>query len=455
MLGRECHNESVKLWEVIDPERVVFLHSRDKLGVLAEMVEAAAKTAGPLDKDSILEGLRLREESLSSRISERIAFPHLHLPAFGRMVVGVGRADYGVHYDAGEDSQVRLVFLILGDANVPDEHLALLSDIAGTLRDDHLVESLLSADRPDDLYRLLATRDSLPVRAEADRISSCLLAHAAALAEEVEASTIILHVDTVSLPVVRQFVGSSMFASNRRTIVASFRPTAEPTLPKGFADHLLIPFPIPSRSSQSEIAILLALSRGLIDYADRVINVFGLPKTGVLDTVVVTDVGTEFETFVSVHQRPIGEVAQRGVLERVLQIGRELATHGREGSSVGALFVLGEHTQVLEHSSQLVMNPFKGYPENERNILDPSLDETIKEYALMDGAFIIRRDGVVESAGTFLGAPASPAQAPGLGARHAAAAGITAATDALAVAISESSAEIRIFKGGQLVLTIG
>ena len=101
------------------------------------------------------------------------------------------------------------------------------------------------------------------------------------------------------------------------------------------------------------------------------------------------------------------------------------------------------------------MNPFKGYPENERNILDPSLDETIKEYALMDGAFIIRRDGVVESAGTFLGAPASPAQAPGLGARHAAAAGVTAATDALAVAISESSAEIRIFKGGQLVLTIG
>ena len=150
MLGRECHNESVKLWEVIDPERVVFLHSRDKLGVLAEMVEAAAKTAGPLDKDSILEGLRLREESLSSRISERIAFPHLQLPAFGRMVVVVGRSDYGVHYDAGEDSQVRLVFLILGDANVPDEHLALLSDIAGTLRDDHLVESLLSADRPDD-----------------------------------------------------------------------------------------------------------------------------------------------------------------------------------------------------------------------------------------------------------------------------------------------------------------
>ena len=73
----------------------------------------------------------------------------------------------------------------------------------------------------------------------------------------------------------------------------------------------------------------------------------------------------------------------------------------------------------------------------------------------MDGAFVVRRDGVVESAGAFLGAPASPAQTPGLGARHAAAAAITAATDALAIAISESSGEIRIFKSGQLVLTIG
>ena len=218
---------------------------------------------------------------------------------------------------------------------------------------------------------------------------------------------------------------------------------------------MLIPFSVPSRSSQVEVAILLALSRGVIDHADRVVSVFGLPDTGVLDTVVVTDVGVEFETFASVRRQPLAEMAQRGVLERVLQIGRELATQGREGRPVGALFVVGDHERVRGHSSQLVMNPFRGYPDDERNLLDPALDETIKEYALMDGAFVVRRDGVVESAGAFLSAPASPAQTPGLGARHAAAAAITAATDALGIAVSESSGEIRIFEGGQLVLTIG
>jgi DNA integrity scanning protein DisA with diadenylate cyclase activity len=226
-------------------------------------------------------------------------------------------------------------------------------------------------------------------------------------------------------------------------------------LPTGFSDQVLIPFSVPSRSSQVEIAILLALSRGIIDHADRVISVFGLPTSGVLDAVVVTDVGVEFETFASVRHQPLAELAQRGVLERLLQISRELATQGREGRPVGGLFVVGDHERVLDHSSQLVMNPFHGYPDDDRNLLDPKLDETIKEYALMDGAFIVRRDGVVESAGAFLSAPASPEQIPGLGARHAAAAAITASTNALGIAISESSGEVRIFKGGQLVLTIG
>ena len=445
----------MKLREVVDAERVVFLHSRDKRGALAELVQAAARSAGRLDEEEVLAGLWKREAALSSRISDRIAFPHLQIPGFGRTVVVVGRSGEGIRYDAGDDGRVGLIFLILGDSLAPDAHLALLSDIAATLRDERLVERLLHAQRPEELYRLLATPDSAPARAGADRISARVLAHAAALASEVQASTIILHVDAVSRPLVRQFGGNGGFGDERRAILASSRPAAEASLPSGFADRVLIPFSVPSRSSQVEIAILLALSRGLIDRADRVVSVFGLPETGVVDTVVVTDVGVEFETFVSVRQRPLAEMAQRGVLERVLQIGRELATQGREGRPVGALFVVGDHARVLDHSSQLVMNPFKGYPDDERNLLDPRLDETIKEYALMDGAFVVRRDGVVESAGTFLGAPASPTQSPGLGARHAAAAAITAATDALGVAVSESSGEIRIFKGGQLVLTIG
>ena len=118
------------------------------------------------------------------------------------------------------------------------------------------------------------------------------------------------------------------------------------------------------------------------------------------------------------------------VFERLLTLASELGLEGREGRPVGTLFVVGDSDRVLSQSHQLVINPFHGYPEAERNILDPRLEETIKEFSAIDGAFIIRGDGVILSAGRYL-APQSKLDEPlpqGLGTRHEAAAAITMTT---------------------------
>ena len=55
------------------------------------------------------------------------------------------------------------------------------------------------------------------------------------------------------------------------------------------------------------------------------------------------------------------------------------------------------------------------------------MDETIKELSLIDGAFIVRGNGVVETAGSLIQAKANRIVLPGgLGTRHAAAAAINA-----------------------------
>ena len=103
----------------------------------------------------------------------------------------------------------------------------------------------------------------------------------------------------------------------------------------------------------------------------------------------------------------------------------------------------------------MIINPFKGYTEEERNVLDPSLKETIKELSKIDGAFIIRGDGVLVSAGTYIRTRIPPGDLPqGLGARHAAAAAITAVTQALAIAISESTRKVSLFKNGERIMEL-
>jgi diadenylate cyclase len=144
------------------------------------------------------------------------------------------------------------------------------------------------------------------------------------------------------------------------------------------------------------------------------------------------------------------------VFERLLTLAGELGAEGREGRPVGTLFVLGDSDQVLEQSRQLVINPFFGYPESERNILDPRLEETIKEFAAIDGAFIIRGDGVILSAGRYL-APAAKPEEPlsqGLGTRHEAAASVTVTTEALALCISQSTGTVSIYRRGRLMTDI-
>ncbi len=116
---------------------------------------------------------------------------------------------------------------------------------------------------------------------------------------------------------------------------------------------------------------------------------------------------------------------------------------------------VGDSDRVLAESRRLVLNPFQGHPEAERNLLDPDLAETIKELSALDGAVIVRSDGVVLAAGTQLVPTVHHAPLPGgLGTRHAAAAGITASTAAVALCVSQSTGTVSVFKAGKLVADI-
>ncbi|HVM45786.1 MAG TPA: diadenylate cyclase [Candidatus Thermoplasmatota archaeon] len=164
------------------------------------------------------------------------------------------------------------------------------------------------------------------------------------------------------------------------------------------------------------------------------------------------DVGHDIEV-VHLHDEIEDDVDLR-VVERLLKLALELAREGREGHPVGTLFVLGDSETVMRHSRPAVLNPFEGHPEKDRNILDDALWETAKEFAQVDGAFIVRGDGVVLSAGRYVDTEGHLEIQAGLGGRHLAAASITRASRAIAIVVS-SSGTIRVFKGGRAIMVVG
>ena len=210
-----------------------------------------------------------------------------------------------------------------------------------------------------------------------------------------------------------------------------------------------------TRVSIIKVATSLALSSNYINNGDVVVFLVGTPELGILDSLQILDTGKETELVASKGIGDLAEGIHSEVFQAVLNLSIELAEKGREGKPIGTIFVVGDHENVLQFSKQMIINPFKGYDEEDRNILSGSLKETLREFASMDGAFVVSGDGVVITAGRYLGAATNDANLPrGLGSRHIAAAGITALTKSIAFVISESSGDLRIFKDGKILMTI-
>jgi DNA integrity scanning protein DisA with diadenylate cyclase activity len=196
----------------------------------------------------------------------------------------------------------------------------------------------------------------------------------------------------------------------------------------------------------------VGLTRGLLVFNDRVCCVGGLAGSNQFDTVVVIDVEKEFQTLLTGRADLLPHDVKPEVLERLVAVATELAVEGREGRPVGCLFVVGDSDKVGKLTKPLVLNPFYGYKEEDRNILNPFMDETIKEFSSIDGAFVIRGDGVVESAGSMIQASDYTHTLPsGLGTRHAAAAAISVAADCIALVVSSSSGQVTLFRRGVMM----
>lgn len=281
-------------------------------------------------------------------------------------------------------------------------------------------------------------------------LNTVILESACTIANDIQAKALLVYADVIqdySIP-------SGMLEKTDIILVTQQVSLVEPSAEVSSILHLP-PIPL-TRMAQLKLAVVKGLSAGCFTAGNKIVCLTGILAFGSLDCIVVLDIGRERELLTSAYVTEIAQNIPSEVFEAILNLAVELASQGREGKPVGATFVIGDSDRVMQFSRQTIFNPFHGYPEEERHLLNPPLRETLKEFAVLDGAFVIRADGVVMSAGRHLNAALnSSVELPqGLGSRHVAAAGITSVTEAVAIVISESTGDVRIFKDGDIFMEI-
>ena len=287
-------------------------------------------------------------------------------------------------------------------------------------------------------------------RAQITRHEEGLLAAALSLATQEEASAVVMLAErSYNFREIQNTLGEL------RLIVASDKSEVIETARKD--DVNLVPLLEEPETRQLQLvsALLEAIADELLMSGDTIIALYAAYEREVIDTLSVIDLSEHLTRLTARDLQRLETTVPLETLRLVVNLAVEIGKEGREGKPVGALFVVGNHRKVMAQSHEQIHDPFKGYNRKERALRLARVRESVKELAQIDGAFVISAEGHVEAAGRILDAPAEGLTlSKGLGARHWAAAAISKTTKAIAIAVSESSGTVRIFKDGVVVLRI-
>ncbi|HTJ77759.1 MAG TPA: diadenylate cyclase [Rariglobus sp.] len=441
----------MRLEKIVARSRIVDLRSTDMKGALGELLAACGNSFPDLKQEALLRALLQRESTMTTYLGEGVALPHVRVKMGRRYILAIGRSRVGISNEtAAGDEKSHLIFMLLADEKARD-YLQLLASIARLLKDPELVRALLDAPTTGDVFdRLVAGFGGIiskPVQAQQNRINRLMIREADRVAKGAACGAIMVFGDT--------FVGGiepGAWFPKSKTILVTRNMVDLDENDKDAPEVIQVRSYSSRRLAQLRSAMFVALTRGMISFSDRVCCVGGIAGSNQFDTVVIVDVEREFQTLLTGHTDLLPDDVKPEVLERVIAIATELAVEGREGKPVGCLFVVGDAAKVEKLIKPLVLNPFYGYKEEDRNILSPFMDETVKEFSSIDGAFVIRGDGVVSSAGSLIQAADSDHILPsGLGSRHAAAAAISVASECISIVVSSSTGQVTLFRRGVML----
>jgi PAS domain S-box-containing protein len=143
------------------------------------------------------------------------------------------------------------------------------------------------------------------------------------------------------------------------------------------------------------------------------------------------------------------------VFDAVFHICTEISIEGREGKSVGTTFLIGDADNVMAKSRQISINAFEGQKPESRSITNQDIKENIKEFAQLDGAFVIDGDGYIRAQSRYITVDTSNVTLPkGMGTRHNSVAAMTQVTNTVGIVVSQSGGGITIFKNGLILKKI-
>ncbi len=146
----------MKLSNLLSPELIkIPLESKDKEGVIREMVDVLSKNGKVIDPEAVLEAVLEREKVMSTGVGQGIAIPHGKTESVTGVVAALGISPDDIDFQAIDEQPVHIVFLLLAPPYETGLHLKALSRVSRLLSKEEFREKLLQASNAEEAMRFI------------------------------------------------------------------------------------------------------------------------------------------------------------------------------------------------------------------------------------------------------------------------------------------------------------
>lgn len=154
-------SEGLVIPELLAPTRIARGLRVAGKDMLFEVLGALLNRAEPdLARETILSALLALEHLGSTGIGQGVAVPHGRVPGLGRSVGAFVTLAHHMDYHAGDGKPVTMVFALLVPEQAVQEHLLILSRLAGLFRNSETRQELLAAQTTEEIWRCFARAEN-------------------------------------------------------------------------------------------------------------------------------------------------------------------------------------------------------------------------------------------------------------------------------------------------------
>lgn len=144
-----------ELNQIITPERTrLGAQASSKKKSLELVSEIMAETVPELNSKELFNRLTERERLGSTGFGQGVALPHCRLPECQSPTAVLLRLAEAVDYDATDQKPVDLICALVVPEEANQEHLQLLSTIAGRFSDETLLQKMRETESASELHAL-------------------------------------------------------------------------------------------------------------------------------------------------------------------------------------------------------------------------------------------------------------------------------------------------------------